>query len=191
MQSVIRPHLPEYHDFRGFAGRIAGGVFKPGDEVLALPSGFTSRIKTIHTLDGDVEEAFAPMSVAITLEDEIDISRGDMIAKPNNLPESSQDLEVMLCWFSEQKLRPNGRYVLRHTTREAKCLVKAVRYKVDINTLHKIEDEVDDRHERHRPGQIRATLPIFHDTYRRNRNTGSLILVDEFTNNTVAAGMIL
>src|SRR5690606_1373273 len=129
-----------FHDFRGFAGRVASGVFKPGDEVMVLPSGFSSRIKSIHTLDGDVPEAFSPMSVTITLQDEIDISRGDMIAKPNNLPKSSQDLEVMVCWFSDQKLRPNGRYVVRHTTREARCLVKSVRYKIDINTLHKIEN---------------------------------------------------
>ncbi|HEX9784882.1 MAG TPA: sulfate adenylyltransferase subunit CysN [Opitutaceae bacterium] len=191
VQSVIRPHLPEYHDFRGFAGRIAGGVFKPGDEVVALPSGFSSRIKAVHTFDGEVEEAFAPMSVAITLEDEIDISRGDMLAKPNNMPTSSQDLEVMVCWFSEQKLRPNGRYVLRHTTREAKCLIKTVRYKVDINTLHKIEDNPEIALNDIARVQIRTTTPIFHDTYRRNRNTGSVIIIDEFTNNTVGAGMIL
>ncbi|BET67658.1 GTP-binding protein [Opitutales bacterium ASA1] len=191
VQSVIRPHLAEYHDFRGFAGRVAGGVFKPGDEVVALPSGFTSRIKAIHTFDGTVAEAFAPMSVAITLEDEIDVSRGDMLAKPNNMPESSQDLEVMVCWFSDKKLQPNGRYVLRHTTREAKCLVKTVRYKVDINTLHKLEGDVTVGMNDIARIQIRTTAPVFHDPYRRNRSTGSVILVDEFTNNTVAAGMIL
>jgi sulfate adenylyltransferase subunit 1 len=191
VQSVIRPHLAEHHDFRGFAGRVAGGVFKPGDEIVALPSGFTSRIKAIHTFDGTVAEAFAPMSVAITLEDEIDVSRGDMLAKPNNMPESSQDLEVMVCWFSDKKLQPNGRYVLRHTTREAKCLVKTVRYKVDINTLHKLEGDVTVGMNDIARIQIRATAPIFHDPYRRNRSTGSLVLVDEFTNNTVAAGMIL
>jgi sulfate adenylyltransferase subunit 1 len=191
VQSVIRPHLAEHHDFRGFAGRVAGGVFKPGDEIVALPSGFTSRIKAIHTFDGTVAEAFAPMSVAITLEDEIDVSRGDMLAKPNNMPESSQDLEVMVCWFSDKKLQPNGRYVLRHTTREAKCLVKSVRYKVDINTLHKLEGDVTVGMNDIARIQIRATAPIFHDPYRRNRSTGSLVLVDEFTNNTVAAGMIL
>ncbi len=191
VQSVIRPHLAEHHDFRGFAGRIAGGVFKPGDEVVALPSGFTSRIKKIHTFDGEIAEAFAPMSVAITLEDEIDVSRGDMLAKPNNSPAVSQDLEVMLCWFSGQKLRPNARYVLRHTTREARCLVKTVRYKVDINSLRKVEDDVEVGMNDIARAQIRTTVPIFHDSYRRNRNTGSVILVDEFTNNTVAAGMII
>jgi sulfate adenylyltransferase subunit 1 len=191
VQHVIRPHLAEHHDFRGFAGRVASGVFKPGDEVTVLPSGFSSRVKAIHTLDGDVPEAFSPMSVAITLETEIDISRGDMIAKPNNLPKSSQDLEVMVCWFSEQKLRPNGRYVVRHTTREARCLVKSVRYKVDINTLHKIENTTDVGMNDIARLELRTTAPLFHDPYKRNRQTGSLILVDESTNNTVAAGMIL
>lgn len=191
VQYVIRPHTAEHHDFRGFAGRVAGGVFKPGDEVVALPSGFTTRIKAIHTLDGEVEEAFFPMSVTMTLENEIDISRGDMIAKPNNMPVSSQDLEVMLCWFSEQKLRPNGRYIIRQTSREAKCLVKTVRYKVDINTLHKLEDDLEIGMNDIARVQIRTTAPIQHDPYRRNRHTGSIILVDEFTNSTVGAGMIL
>lgn len=191
VQHVIRPHLAEYHDFRGFAGRVASGVFKPGDEITVLPSGFNARIKTIHTMDGDVAEAFGPMSVALTLDREIDISRGDMIAKPNNLPRSSQDLEVMVCWFSDQKLRPNGRYVVRHTTREARCLVKSVRYKVDINTLHKIENTSDVEMNDIARLELRTTAPLFHDPYKRNRHTGSLILIDEGTNNTVAAGMIL
>ena len=191
VQNVIRPHRAEYHDFRGFAGRVASGVFKPGDEVTVLPSGFSSRIKTIHTFDGPVSEAFHPMSVAITLEHEIDTSRGDMIAKPHNLPKSSQDLEVMVCWFSEQKLRPNGRYVVRHTTREARCLVKSVRYKIDVNTLHKVEGSVEVGMNDIARLELRTTAPLFHDPYKRNRQTGSLILIDEFTNNTVAAGMIL
>jgi sulfate adenylyltransferase subunit 1 len=191
VQYVIRPQTNEHHDFRGFAGRIAGGVFKPGDEVVALPSGFTTRIKGIHTFDGTIAEAFSPMSVAITLEDEIDISRGDMLAKPNNLPNASQDVEVMICWFSDQKLRSNGRYIVRHTTREAKCVVKSVRYKIDINTLHKIETDLEVGMNDIARIQLRATAPLLHDPYRRNRQTGSLILIDEFTNNTVAAGMIL
>jgi len=191
VQYVIRPHTTEHHDFRGFAGRIAGGVFKPGDEVVALPSGFTTKIKAIHTFEGEVPEAFFPMSVTMTLENEIDISRGDMIAKPNNLPVASQDLEAMICWFHEQKLRPNGRYIIRQTTREAKCLVKAVRYKVDINTLHKTENDLEIGMNDIARIQLRTTSPILHDPYRRNRHTGSIILVDEFTNNTVAAGMIL
>ena len=191
VQFVIRPQTTEHHDFRGFAGRVASGVFKPGDEVIALPSGFTSRIKAVRTFAGEVQEAFSPMSVALTLHDELDISRGDMIAKPNNMPVSSQDIEVMVCWFSEQKLRPNGRYVVRHTTREARCLIKHVRYKIDINTLHKLEQDLDIGMNDIARVQLRTTAPLFHDTYRRNRQTGSLVLIDEGTNNTVAAGMIL
>ncbi|RME72650.1 MAG: sulfate adenylyltransferase subunit CysN [Verrucomicrobia bacterium] len=191
VQWVVRPQTDEYHDFRGFAGRVAGGVFKPGDEIIALPSGFTSRIRDIHTFDGSVKEAFSPMSVTITLEDEIDISRGDMLAKPNNMPQVTQDLEVMLVWFSaQQKLRQRGRYIIRHTTREAKCLVKEIRYKLDINTLHKNEADLEIGMNDIARVQLRTTAPLFVDAYKKNRNTGSIILVDEFTNNTIAAGMV-
>jgi len=191
VQYVIRPQTTEWHDYRGFAGRIASGVFKPGDEIIALPSGFTSRIKSINTMKDDVKEAFSPMSVAMTLEDEIDISRGDMIAKPNNMPKATQDLEVMLCWFHEKPLALGGRYFLRHTTRDCKALVKEVRYKIDINTLHKNEE--DTRLGMNEIGRVRlrTTLPLFADPYAINRNTGGLILIDQETNNTVAAGMIL
>jgi sulfate adenylyltransferase subunit 1 len=191
VQSVIRPHTREHHDFRGFAGRVAGGVFKPGDEVIALPGGFATRIKEIHTFDGPVPEAFFPMSVAITLEHEIDISRGDMLAKPNNTPTVAQDIEVMVCWFSDQKLRPGGRYIVRHTTREAKCVVKSVRYKVDINSLHKAGNDAEVGMNDIARLHLRTAAPLLYDSYRRNRQTGSLVLIDEFTNNTVAAGMIL
>ncbi|MBA3272531.1 MAG: GTP-binding protein [Chthoniobacterales bacterium] len=191
IQWVIRPQTDDYHDFRGFAGRVAAGVFKPGDDVVALPSGFTSRIKAIETFDGPIDEAFHPMSVAITLEDEIDISRGDALAKPNNLPEVGQDIDLMICWFSDKPLQHNGKYVLRHTTREVRCLVKEVRYKVDINTLHKIEDDLVITMNDVARISIRTTQPLFYDPYKRNRSTGSVILVDEFTNNTVGAGMIL
>ena len=191
VQWVIRPQSDKYHDFRGYAGKVASGVFKPGDEVLILPSGFTSRIKGIHTMDGDLDEAFYPQSVSITLDDEIDISRGDMIVKPQNQPKVGQDLDLMLCWFSDhKKLCPGAKYVLRHTTREVKALVKEVSYKVNVNTLHKIEDE-------HELGLndigrvlLRTSSPLFFDSYRRNRNTGGIILIDEFSNETVAAGMI-
>jgi sulfate adenylyltransferase subunit 1 len=191
VQTVIRPNSDDHHDFRGFAGRVAGGVFKVGDEVLALPSGFTSRIKSLHGPDGEIQEAFAPMSAVITLEDEIDISRGDMIAKPNNQPQISQDVEAMVCWFSDKKLQPNGKYILRHTTKEVKCIVKAVRYKVNINTLHKLEGDLDIGMNDIGRIQLRTTNPLFFDSYKRNRNTGSLILVDEFTNATVGAAMII
>ncbi len=191
VQCVIRPQSDEYHDFRGYAGRIAGGVFKPGDEVLALPSGFTTKIKSIETMDGPLSEAFAPMSVTITLEDEIDISRGDMIVKPNNQPNATQDVEVMICWLNEKPLQANGKYILKHTSKECRCIVKEIRYKVNINTLHRIEDDktigLNDI------GRIllRTTNPLFCDNYNKNRTTGSLILIDEFTNETVGAGMIL
>jgi sulfate adenylyltransferase subunit 1 len=191
VQYVIRPQTTEFHDYRGFAGRVASGVFKPGDEIVAMPSGFTTRIKSITTMKDSIKEAFSPMSIAMTLEDEIDISRGDMIAKPNNMPTATQDLDVMLCWFHEKPLQPNGRYFLRHTTRDCKALIKEVRYKVDINTLHKIEGDVKIGMNDIGRVKLRTTLPLFADPYAINRNTGGLILIDEQTNNTVAAGMIL
>ncbi|HMJ04658.1 MAG TPA: sulfate adenylyltransferase subunit CysN [Chthoniobacterales bacterium] len=191
VQWVVRPQTSDHHDFRGFAGRVAAGIFKPGDEVMVLPSGFNSRIRSIETFDGPVEEAFHPMSVTITLEDEIDLSRGDALAKPNNLPETGQDLDLMICWFSEKPLQPNGKYVLRHTTKEVRCLIKQIRYKVNINTLHKIEDDLTIQMNDIARISIRTTQPLLYDSYKRNRHTGSLILIDEFTNNTVAAGMIL
>ncbi len=191
VQTVIRPQNDEWHDFRGYAGQVAGGVFKPGDEVTILPSGFSSRIKGIHSFDGDLAEAYHPLSVSITLEDEIDISRGDMIVKPQNQPHVGQDLDMMLCWFSEKKtLATGGRYILRHTTREVKAIVKDVLYKVNINTLHKIEDEKELGLNEIGRISVRVSQPVFYDSYRRNRITGSIILIDEFTNETVAAGMI-
>ena len=191
VQTVIRPNNDEHHDFRGFAGRVAGGVFKPGDEVVSQPSGLTSRIKSIHGPSGDLQEAFAPMSVVMTLEDEIDVSRGDTITKANNPPHVTQDVEAMICWFSDKKLVPNGKYIIRHTTREAKSVIKAVRYKVNINTLHKAEGDLEIGMNDIGRIQLRTAAPLIADAYQRNRATGSFILVDEFTNATVAAGMIL
>lgn len=191
VQWVIRPQSDQYHDFRGYAGKIEGGVFKPGDEILALPSGFTTKIKSIETIDGPLEEAFPPMSVVITLEDNIDISRGDMLVKPNNQPQISQDIEVMICWLNEKKLVPNGKYGIRHTTKEARCIVKDVRYKVNINTLHRVEDDTTIGLNDIGRILLRTTQPLFYDSYAKNRFTGSIILVDEFTNETVAAGMII
>ncbi|MCC5808180.1 MAG: sulfate adenylyltransferase subunit CysN [Opitutales bacterium] len=191
VQWVIRPHSAQWHDFRGFAGRVAGGVFKPGDEVTVMPSGFSSRIKAIHTADGELAEAFHPHSVAVTLEDEIDISRGDMISKPNNQPKVSQDVEAMICWFSEkQKLDPRGQYLLKHTTNEVKARVQEVLYKVDVNTLHKIEDDREIGLNEIGRVRIRTSAPLLHDSYQRNRITGSFVLIDPFTHDTVAAGMI-
>ncbi len=191
VQYVIRPMKNEYHDYRGFAGRVAGGVFRKGDKISVLPSGFNSTIKSIDTFTGEVEEAFAPMSVTITLEDEIDISRGDMIARENNQPQVSQDIDIMICWFNNKPLQPNSKFVIRHTTREARAIVKEINYKVDINTLHRNEDDKTINMNDIARVRLRTTVPLLFDSYSRNRNTGSIILVDEATNETVAAGMII
>lgn len=191
VQYVIRPQSKEYHDHRAFGGRIAGGTFKVGEEVMALPSGMTSKIKEIYLGDKSLTEAFAPQSVSITLEDEIDISRGDMLVKPNNKAASTQDLEAMLCWFNEKPLMANGKYHLKHTSRDAKCMVKNILYKVDINTLHKLEDDKTIKMNDICRVQIRTTVPIQTDKYYRNRVSGSFVLIDEGTNETVAAGMII
>lgn len=191
VQWVVRPHSEKWHDYRGYAGRIAGGVFKPGDDVIVLPSGFSTRIKGIHAMEGDLEEAFHPLSVSMTLEDEIDISRGDMIVKPNNQPKVSQDIDAMICWFSERPLLGKAKVVLRHTTREVKALVQEIRYKVNINTLHKIEDDLTLQLNDIGRISLRTSAPLFYDSYRRNRQTGGFVLIDEFTNETIAAGMIV
>ncbi len=191
VQYVIRPQSEEYPDYRGYAGKVAGGVFKPGDEVMVLPSGFTSKVKTIDTADGEIQKAFAPMSVTMTLEDDIDISRGDMIVKPENQADVGQDIDLMLCWMNEKKLVPRGKYKIKHTSRDARCIIKDVRYKVDVNTLHRVEDDKSLGLNDIGRVLIRTTVPLMHDTYTRNRSTGSVILIDEFTNETVAAGMIL
>ncbi|SDP62881.1 sulfate adenylyltransferase subunit 1 [Mucilaginibacter sp. OK268] len=191
VQTVIRPHAAEYHDYRGYAGRIAGGIFKPGDKITVLPSGLTSSIRSIDTYSGPVEEAFAPMSVSITLEDDIDISRGDMIVKDDSEPEVSQDLEVMLCWMGTKGPRPGAKYHLKTTTREVMAIIKEVSYKLDINTMEKLENAGDIKMNEMARVRLRTTQPVVFDEYRKNRITGSLILVDEATNETVAAGTIL
>ena len=190
VQTVIRPHTDEYHDFRGYAGRVAGGIFKKGDKVMALPSGLESRISGIHTLTGELEEAFPPMSVTITLEDDIDISRGDMLVRSENRPDGQQDLDVMLCWLNATPPRPRAKYVLKQTTTDARAMITEIQYKMDINTLHRLEDDKDIKMNDIARVKIRSTKPIFADEYNQNRVTGSLILVDEATNETVAAGMI-
>lgn len=191
VQYVIRPYNDDYHDYRGYAGRIAGGVFKPGDKVRVLPSGFSSTIERIETYDGPVEEAYPPMSVTMLLTDDIDISRGDMIVRENNQPEVTQDVEVMICWFNERPLQERGKYAIRHTTQEVRCIVKEVRYRLDINTLHRDEENKTIRMNDIGRILLRTTSPLFTDPYRRNRITGSLIMIDEQTNETVAAGMII
>jgi sulfate adenylyltransferase subunit 1 len=191
VQYVVRPQSKKYPDYRGYAGRVEGGVFKAGDDVIVLPSGFTSKIKSIDTFDGEVAEAFSPMSVCITLEDDIDISRGDMFVRENNKPNIEQDIDVMICWMNEKKMIPRGKYTIRHTSQTARCIIKDVKYKMDINTLHRLEDEKEIGLNDIGRITIRTTKPLFFDSYRRNRNTGSIILVDEATNETVAAGMII
>ena len=191
VQYIVRPQSKEFPDYRGYAGRIEGGIFKPGDKVTVLPSGFTSYIKSIDTFNERVKEAFSPMSVCITLKDDIDVSRGDMLVKADNKPMINQDVDLMICWMNEKNMLLKGKYTIRHTSQTARCIIKEVKYKIDINSLHRLKDDkvigLNDI------GRIslRVTKPLFIDSYRRNRNTGSIILIDEATNETVAAGMII
>jgi sulfate adenylyltransferase subunit 1 len=191
VQFVIRPNNDEFHDYRGYAGRVAGGILKKGDEVTLLPSGFTTKIAKIDSYGGEIAEAFPPMSVTVLLEDDFDLSRGDMIVRTHNQPNVSQDLEVMICWFNERPLQLNGKYTIMHTTQEARCIVKDIRYRLDINTLHRDVEDTTIRMNDIARIVLRTTKPLFFDSYRRNRITGSIILVDEGTNETVAAGMII
>jgi sulfate adenylyltransferase subunit 1 len=191
VQHVIRPQSEEFHDYRGYAGRVSGGVFKPGDHIVVLPSGFSSKIKSIDVFEESIAEAFAPMSVTITLEDDLDVSRGDMIVRENNKPNVSQDLEVTLVWLSEFILNPKRKYIIKHSANEVRCLIKEIRYKLDINTLHRIQEDRNIEMNDIARISIRTTKPLYFDRYERNRDTGSLILIDEATNETVAAGMIV
>jgi sulfate adenylyltransferase subunit 1 len=191
VQWVIRPQSNEYHDFRGYAGRVEGGVFKVGDEVMALPAGLKSKIKSIELMDKKFEEAYPPMSVTITLEDEIDISRGDMIVKSSDMPTNSQEIELMICWLNEKKLQVGGKYIVKHTTKESKCVIREIVHKININNLQTIEGD-------HTVGlndiakiKIKTASPLFSDSYTLNRATGSLIIIDEFSNETLGAGMII
>ncbi|NQY67061.1 MAG: GTP-binding protein [Flavobacteriales bacterium] len=191
VQNVIRPMSDEHHDFRGYGGRVAGGVFKPGDKVTVLPTGLTSTIKTIELFDKKLEKAYPPMSVTMTLEDDINLSRGDMIVRGDNQPEVTQDIEMMVCWMDDKPLQLNGLYAIKHTTREARCKIVDIKYKVDVNTLSRLEEENNVGKNDIARITIRSTQPLYIDKYRRNRNTGSIILIDEGTNNTVGAGMII
>lgn len=191
VQWVTRPQSEEYPDYRGYAGQVAGGVFKPGDEIIALPSGFTSTIDTVETYKNEEDEVFQPMSITMILEDEIDISRGDMIAKPDNQPTVGQDIDLMVCWLNKEPLNPKGKYAIKHTTQDARCIIKEVKYKVNINTLHRVEGDKEIGLNDIGRIQIRTTKPLFYDSYKRNRITGSVIIIDEYTNETVGAGMII
>jgi len=191
VQYVVRPQRDEFHDFRGYAGRVAGGVFRVGERVKVLPSGFTSNVKSIISHSKELKEAFPPMSVIISLEDDIDISRGDMIVKENNGPRVGQDLDIMMCWMSESPMILNGKYAIKHTTSDARCMIKDVKYKVDVNTLDKVPDDKNIGLNEIARVSIRTTKPLFYDSYRQNRKTGAIILIDEATNTTVGAGMIV
>ncbi len=191
VQYVIRPQDEENHDYRGYAGRVSGGIFRKGDNIKVLPSGFTSKIKSIDTFEGEIEETFAPQSVTITLEDDIDISRGDMIVKDGNNPEVEQEFDVMMCWLNNQDLVPGGKYTLKHTSKEAMCMIKQVHYKVDMNTLQRNEESKDIKMNDVFKVRVRTNSPVFFDSYRKNRVTGSLVLIDQGSNATVAAGMIV
>ena len=191
VQTVIRPQREGFIDYRGYAGRVASGILRKGDEVTIMPSGFTSKIKSINLHDKELEEAYAPMSVSITLEDDIDISRGDMIVRSNNKPEPSQDIEVMLCWLNNSAAKPRAKYTIKHTSNDQKAMIKEVVYKYDINTLERNSDDTDLSMNDIAKVKIRTTKPLMVDPYRENRTTGSIILVDDATNETVAAGMIV
>lgn len=191
VQTIIRPQTEEFHDYRGYAGRLESGILRKGDEVVALPSGFNSRIKSIDTFDAALEEAFAPMSITLTLEDDIDISRGDMIVRKNNQPNQVQEFDAMICWLNSSPARPRGKYTIRHTTNEQKSMITEVVYKMDINILERNSEDKEIKMNDICRIKLKTTKPLMIDEYRDNRATGSFILVDEGTNETVAAGMII
>ncbi|WP_434811387.1 sulfate adenylyltransferase subunit 1 [Microbacterium sp. bgisy189] len=189
VQYVIRPQNGR-GDYRGFAGQLVSGVVRPGDEVIALPSGLPTRVRTVSTADGELQAAYPPMSVTIQLEDEVDISRGDMICRPNNQPEITQDIDAMICWMDPEPMRVGAKYVIKHTTRTVRALVKHVQYELDINSLHRSQSPTELGLNAIGRVNLRTTLPLLSDPYRRNRQTGSFIVIDEATNRTVGAGFI-
>jgi bifunctional enzyme CysN/CysC len=191
VQYVIRPQSDAWHDYRGYAGQVASGVLKPGDDVMVLPSGLTTRIAGIDTADGPVDEAYAPMSVTVRLADDLDVSRGDLICRPHNAPMMTQDVEAMVCWMTDKPLRSGAKLAIKHTTRSARAVVRELRYRLDVNTLHRDEDATELALNDIGRVRMRTTKPLFADEYRRNRSTGGFILVDEATNATAGAGMIL
>lgn len=191
VQTVLRPQNETHRDYRGYAGRVVSGIFRVGDEITVLPSGFTSKIKSIDTFEGSLNEAYAPRSISMTLEDDIDVGRGDMIVRSNNKPDITQDLVVMLCWLHDNPARPRAKYSIRHTSNEQKSMIKEVVYKIDINTFKRINDDKELCMNDIAKIKIRTTKPLMIDSYRENRTTGSIILIDDATNETVAAGMIV
>lgn len=190
VQTIIRPGTSDYHDYRGYAGRVAGGVFRPGEKVTVLPSMISSKIRSIDVMGINLIETVAGDSVAISLEDQIDISRGDMLVSPDDIPVISQDITLMICWFNEKPLRVGGRYLIRMNTNEAGCVIKTVNYRMNINTLEQDFEDITIKMNDIANISIRTSKPVFFDTYKTNNITGSLIFIDEVTNETVASGMI-
>jgi len=190
VQYVIRPKSDDFHDYRGYAGQLAGGILKPGDEVVVLPSGMTSRIAGIDLFDKEITEAFPPMSVTLRLEDDVDVSRGDMIARVKNAPTPSQDIDAMVCWMTNEPLRKGQKLAIKHTTRAGRALVKDIQYRLDVNSLHRDQETGELGLNEIGRVQLRTTVPLLCDPYSKNRTTGSFILIDEATGVTVGAGMI-
>jgi bifunctional enzyme CysN/CysC len=190
VQYVVRPQTEEHHDYRGYAGTVASGVFRTGDEVQVLPSGLTTTIAGIDGPRGPVDEAFPPMAVTLRLADDLDVSRGDLVAKPENAPTATQDLDALVCWMAEEPLRPRQRIAVKHTTRTVRAMVKELAYRLDVNTLHRDREATELGLNDIGRVRLRVTQPLFVDDYTRNRATGRFILVDEATNATVGAGML-
>ena len=191
VQYVVRPQSKEFHDYRGYAGRIASGILKPGDNVKVLPTGLNTKIKTIDTMNESLEMAFAPQSVTLTLEDDIDISRGDMIVGENKAPEVSKEFDMNICWLGESPMQLRGKYLMKHNTNDLRCIITEVKYKIDVNTLEKNYEDKSVKLNEIARISIKTTKPVFYDPYKVNRFTGSAVLIDEGTNNTVCAGMII
>jgi sulfate adenylyltransferase subunit 1 len=191
VQTIIRPHTSEFHDYRGYAGRVAGGVFKPGDEVTVLPSLRKSKIRSIDMFGKTLSESIGGDSVAISLEDQIDISRGDMLAGSNDLPVISQDINLMVCWFNERPMKVGGKYLIRINSNEAGCIVRSVSYRMNINTLEQDYENLNVNMNDLAHISIKTSKPVFYDSYKENNITGSMIFIDEGTNETVGAGMII
>ena len=190
VQYVIRPKSDEFHDYRGYGGQVAGGVFKPGDDVLVLPSGMTSKVAGIDLFDSEISEAYPPMSVTLRLEDDVDVSRGDMICRPQNAPKPSQDIDAMVCWMTTEPLKPRQKLAIKHTTRSGRALIKDIQYRLDVNTLHRDQETKELGLNEIGRVQLRTTVPLLCDPNNKNRTTGSFILIDEATGVTVGAGMI-
>jgi sulfate adenylyltransferase subunit 1 len=191
VQTIIRPQSTTYRDYRGYAGRLMSGILRPGDEITILPSGLQSKIKSIQLHNQELSEAFAPMSVTVTIEDDIDVSRGDMIVRRNNLPEQTQNFDAMICWLSSQPAQVGGKYSIMHTSNSTKAIVKSVVYTIDMETLERSTEKLNLTMNAIGRIRIKTAKPLMIDAYRDNRHTGNFILIDDATNETVAAGMIV